>query len=142
MKVYRLHVVQNQKASKSYCLNELGWISYDKQEYQVALDYFNWGLTIGNNIDNKWLISESLNGMGFCNCKIDRLGEAEQCLKRALMVGYEVNAMTETLLIFVGFAELKLRQERYQEAYDLVNLALKHPSCDYEIKHFGRIRVK
>lgn len=133
-------IAQNTKSKsiEAYCHNELGWINYDLQEIDASLGAFNAGLSIARNIDNKWLISESLNGLGFCNCANNSQEAAETLLTEALKYGYAVSGITETLLVLVGFANLRLKQNKIDEACGLACIALNHPSSDYEIKYFAR----
>lgn len=129
------------RSMEAYCLNELGWINFEIKDYKNAIKNFDDSLLISNGLDNKWLISESLNGLGFCNCLENNLDNAEKILKQALRIGFEINGITETLLVFVGFANLLIKKDDIQGAYSLIKIALDHPSSDYEIKHFARIAL-
>jgi tetratricopeptide (TPR) repeat protein len=131
---------QNAKSRsiEAYCHNELGWVNYDIQNFSISLTAFNMGLSIAKRIDNKWLISESLNGLGFCNCAENNIQVAEALFRQSLQIGDEINGMTETLLVLVGFANLCLKKNEVNNACELIDIALNHPSSDYEIKYFAR----
>jgi|GEM_PF-1962337 tetratricopeptide (TPR) repeat protein/GTPase SAR1 family protein len=135
-----INIAQNTKSKsiEAYCHNELGWINYDIQKFDVSLTAFSMGLSIAKNIDNKWLICESLNGLGFCNCAENNSQVAEALLKESLEIGHEIEGMTETLLVLVGFANLYLKRDEIIKACELIDIALNHPSSDYEIKYFAR----
>jgi signal transduction histidine kinase len=62
--------------SKSYCLNNIGLIYFESEDYITALDYFNQSLVLRRNAGDKWGEAGCLDNIGLCYFKTIQLDAA------------------------------------------------------------------
>lgn len=122
---------------ESYCLTDLGYVIFEKGDYERARSIFEEGLKLGAEIDAQWTIAEAQCGLGYVSAVTNKLEEAKTHLQKSLSLFDASKTFTGSLLAIVGFAMLFAKQNKYNEALQLIGLSRNYSSPIADIDHFA-----
>jgi len=124
---------------ESYNLTDLGYVLYEKGDYEQAKLVLMQGLTLGKEIDAQWTIAEALCGLGFVNASIGNYEESENQIRDALRIFNESQSLTGILLSIVSFAHLLVKKDRLVEALQLIGLTRQYSTPIADTDHFSNL---
>jgi tetratricopeptide (TPR) repeat protein len=127
---------------ESYSTTDLGFVVYEKGEYDRARDLFEQGFKLGTEIDAQWTIAESFCGLGFVNASLGNYAKSKVQLQSALKVFNSTHTFTGLLLTIVGFSLLLSKQDRDIEALQLIGLSRKYVTPIADTDHFADLVLR
>lgn len=69
-----------------YCLNQIGLIYFETEDFANALKYYQQSLPVTQNIGDKWGEAGSLDNIGFCHFKMKHYENAIEYCSQALSI--------------------------------------------------------
>jgi tetratricopeptide (TPR) repeat protein len=117
----------------SHTLENLGVLTELQGDYQAAEKYFNDSLSLSRETGEQHAISDVLCNLAFLGLKQHDIAQAQQHLNEALPIAWEIEAHPITLETLVGFAWLRLLDNRPQSAAELLGLVMAHPATSAEL---------
>ncbi len=112
----------------------LGSIAFGQERYAMAEQQFQDSLAIRQKLGYRRGIAESLNYLGRLNLALGKHQEARPQFHEALQIAADIEAKAISLDVLIGLAELLVKEEKFEQAVDLLALTLHHPSSEHETK--------
>jgi predicted ATPase/DNA-binding SARP family transcriptional activator len=117
---------------EAIALNNLGELAIVRGEYGQALDYSRSALDIALRLGEDWTIIAVYDILGCAYLGLGDTNTAEQCLRQAVHMAYQIQSWDLLTRCLVNMAEVRLVCDDNQTAQELLAAALSHPSVLYE----------
>jgi predicted ATPase/DNA-binding SARP family transcriptional activator/Flp pilus assembly protein TadD len=117
---------------EAIALNNLGELAIVRGEYGQALDYSRAALDIALRLGEDWTIIAVYDILGCAYLGLGDINTADQCLRQAVHMAYQIQSWDLLTRSLVNIAELRLVCDDNQTAQELLAAALSHPSVLYE----------
>ena len=129
LEAYNSALNSNDTNLSSTIFNNIATIHFKQKEYKKAIEYLN--KAIENSNGNISVITAILNNIGRAYIELKDLENAEIILNKAEDLIERTENRTQEMINHLNFGLLKLKQEKYSEAYDkLLNAYTKCKELD------------
>ena len=122
------------RRGSAYALANLGYISMKRGEYTEAERLSLEGLTIFQEIGHRWGAASTLSNLGSIACAMGKYSTSWEYFREALGTAAELQAMPLVLEVLTGMARVLAREEKSQEALEVLAVVLRHPALDRETR--------
>ncbi len=126
--------VGNELDASSY-LSNLGMIMWSRGKFAEAVPYLQEALTTKIQLGDRWNVASIYNTLGYVYTGLDQDDAAQSAFDQALSIAWDIQAESLTLDIMAGLAQQYVKRKQYDQALDLLGLALHHPASNSDVRH-------
>lgn len=126
------------KQGSAFCLISLGWTAWLRGDYEAAARWSEESLALFREMGDRQGMASALNNLGHVAASLGESGRAEGMYRQAMGEGWEIGALPLVLESLAGLSTLRARMGQWEEAAELLGLALHHPAVTGDVVRAAR----
>ncbi len=122
-KSYELLKALNKQTDISIVLNSIGQIYVEKKQYKLALDYYQQGLAIREQMGDILGMGSSNKNIGYCYLQLGDYNKAESYLKKSINYFKDIDSKDYLREVYLFMSDLHQGKNDYRQALYYYSMA-------------------